>query len=63
MAGTLFPTLACQLVATHEVLVGQHRVFLVPNDGLAEVQSAILEDWWEHSKVDITAPDVEGPSR
>jgi hypothetical protein len=43
----------------HEVFAGQHRMHLVPNDRLAEIQTMLLEERWVVAAVGVPTPDVE----
>src|SRR5688500_9541351 len=54
-----FPPVISDLEAPHEVLSGQHRMLLVPDDALREVESAVFQHRWVVSKISIPTPDVE----
>ena len=47
----------------HEVLAGQDRMFLHPDDRLGEVEAHGLQDGWVVPAVGIAAPDIKGAPR
>src|ERR1043166_4736660 len=63
MRGTLAPAVETDFKRAHEVLPREHRVFLVPDNPLAEVQLVLLQERRIVPQVGVPAPDVETMAR
>ena len=63
VTGPFAPAVERPLVVTHEVLPREHRVFLHPDDGLAEVEAPRLERWRVVRAVRVAAPYIKGATR
>jgi hypothetical protein len=50
-------------MVAHEVLAGEHRMFLDPDDGLREVQPALGQRRRIVGAVGVAAPEVESAAR
>src|SRR5215831_2890796 len=59
VGGAQLPAIETPLVGTHEILARQHRVLLVPDNGLAEIEVVGLEDRRIVATVGIPTPNVE----
>src|SRR5712692_7473275 len=62
MSGSLAPAVKAPLVIAHEILAGEDRMFLDPNDRLAEVKANGLEHRRVVAAIGVAAPEIKGSS-
>src|SRR5262249_43308387 len=63
MGGTFPPAKETPFVVAHEAFAGEHRMHLVPDDLLREIQPRRLKGAWIIANVGVPSPDEEQPTR